>query len=127
MLDRLWARPTLEVHGIRGGFTGEGAKTVIPAGGYRQDQHAPGAEPESREVSSSYTAFVKKLTPKGIKTKVKVLSTARRRVVSTESPFIDAAAEALQQVFTKNRLTSARRLDPHRRGDSRTCLEFPAS
>ncbi len=31
LFERTWARPTFEVHGIRGGFTGEGAKTVIPA------------------------------------------------------------------------------------------------
>ena len=31
LFERVWARPTVEVHGIRGGFTGEGAKTVIPA------------------------------------------------------------------------------------------------
>ena len=43
VLERLWSRPTLEVHGMPGGFIGAGAKTVIPGQGGRESQHAPGA------------------------------------------------------------------------------------
>ena len=44
-MERTWARPTLEVHGMPGGFTGAGAKTVIPAKALAKVIHAPGPGP----------------------------------------------------------------------------------
>ncbi len=101
VLERLWARPTLEVHGIRGGFVGEGAKTVIPAAGIAKISMRLVPDMEPKEVVRQFTSAVKKLTPKGIKTKVRVISTAPASVVSTNSPYIAAAAEAMKSVFKK--------------------------
>jgi len=97
--ERQWARPTLEVHGIRGGFTGEGAKTVIPAVATAKISMRLVPDMNPKEVIRQYTSYVKKITPKGIKTAVRLLSSAPAAVVSTESPSIAAAAEALQHVF----------------------------
>jgi acetylornithine deacetylase/succinyl-diaminopimelate desuccinylase-like protein len=101
VLERLWARPTLEVHGIRGGFTGEGAKTVIPAAATAKISMRLVPDMDPKEVVRQYTAYVKKLTPPGIQTKVRVISSAPASVVSTENRFIEAAAEAMEQVFKK--------------------------
>jgi acetylornithine deacetylase/succinyl-diaminopimelate desuccinylase-like protein len=101
VLERTWARPTLEVHGIRGGFTGEGAKTVIPAVATAKVSMRLVPDMNPKEAIRQYTAYVKKLTPKGIKTMVRVLSSAPASVVSTESRWIAAAANALGQVFHK--------------------------
>ena len=100
-LERMWARPTLEVHGIRGGFTGEGAKTVIPAVATAKLSMRLVPEMKPREVVRQYAAYVKKLTPKGIRTAVRVLSTAPATLVSTESRWVAAGAEAMEQVFHK--------------------------
>ena len=54
-----------------------------------------------KEVYRQYTAYVKKITPKGIKTAVRLLSSAPASVVSTDSRWIAAGAEAMEQVFTK--------------------------
>jgi acetylornithine deacetylase/succinyl-diaminopimelate desuccinylase-like protein len=99
VLERVWARPTLEVHGFRGGFTGEGAKTVIPAFGVAKISMRLVPDMDPKEVIRQYTAYVKKITPKGIKTSVRVISSAPASVVSTESRWIAAAAEAMEQVF----------------------------
>lgn len=101
VLERTWARPTLEVHGIRGGFTGEGAKTVIPAVATAKISMRLVPEMDPKEAVRQYTAYVKKLTPKGIQTKVRVISSAPASVVSTENRFISAAAEAMENVFKK--------------------------
>jgi len=99
VLERVWARPTLEVHGFRGGFTGEGAKTVIPAYGVAKISMRLVPDMDPKEVIRQYTTYVKKITPKGIKTSVRVISSAPASVVSTESRWIAAAAQAMEQVF----------------------------
>lgn len=101
VLERLWSRPTLEVHGIRGGFTGEGAKTVIPAAATAKVSMRLVPDMDPKEVIRQFTAYVKKLTPKGIQSKVRVISSAPASVVSTENSFIEAAATAMQEVFKK--------------------------
>jgi acetylornithine deacetylase/succinyl-diaminopimelate desuccinylase-like protein len=101
VLYRTWARPTLEVHGMPGGFVAAGAKTVIPAKAAAKVSMrlVPNQDPD--EIFKSYSNFVKKLTPKGIETKIKVHSKGRACVVGTDNPYIKAATEALHDTFKK--------------------------
>ncbi len=102
VLYRTWARPTLEVHGMPGGFTGEGAKTVIPARAKAKVSMrlVPNQNPDA--ILKRYKAYVKKVTPKGTETKIKVWSTGRACVVDTNNRFVKAATEALHDVFKKD-------------------------
>jgi acetylornithine deacetylase/succinyl-diaminopimelate desuccinylase-like protein len=101
VLYRTWARPTLEVHGMPGGFIAAGAKTVIPAKAAAKVSMrlVPNQDPD--DILKRYTAFVKKLTPKGIDTKIKVWSKGPACVVGTDNRFIKAATEALHDTFKK--------------------------
>jgi acetylornithine deacetylase/succinyl-diaminopimelate desuccinylase-like protein len=101
VLERLWARPTLEVHGIRGGFTGEGAKTVIPGVATAKISMRLVATMKPKEVIGQFTQFIKRLTPPGIQTAVRVISQAPASVVDTNNRYVSAAAEAMEQVFRK--------------------------
>ena len=102
VLYRTWARATLEVHGMPGGFTGEGAKTVIPARAKAKVSMrlVPNQNPD--DILKRYKAYVKKLTPKGIETSIKVWSAGRACVVDTNNKFVKAATEALHDVFKKD-------------------------
>ena len=101
VLERTWARPTLEVHGIRGGFTGEGAKTVIPAKATAKVSMrlAPRMKPDA--VFEAYRRYVESLAPRGTKVVVRLLAASPASVVNTGNVFIQRAAEALQQTFGK--------------------------
>jgi len=101
-LYRLWARPTLEVHGMPGGFTAAGAKTVIPWRAYAKVSMrlVPNQDPD--DILKKYEKYIKKITPKGIQVKIKVHSKGPASVVSTDSKYIKAATEAMHDVFKKD-------------------------
>ena len=101
VLYRTWARPTLEVHGMPGGFVAAGAKTVIPAKAAAKVSMrlVPNQDPD--DILKKYTNFVKRLTPKGIEIKIKVHSKGPACVVGTDNPYIQAATEALHDTFKK--------------------------
>jgi len=102
VLYRTWARPTLEVHGMPGGFVAAGAKTVIPAKASAKVSMrlVPNQDPD--DILKRYTNYVKKLTPKGIEIKISVHSKGPACVVSTDNDYIKAATEALHEVFRKD-------------------------
>jgi len=102
VLYRTWARPTLEVHGIPGGFTAPGAKTVIPARAAAKVSMRLVPNQNADDVLNKFKKFVKKLTPKGIQTSIKVWSKGPACVVGTDNPYIQAATEALHDVFKKD-------------------------
>src|SRR5215467_1677074 len=99
LFERLWARPTLEVHGIRGGFTGEGAKTVIPARAVAKISTRLVADQTVEESIAQTQAAVKAATPRGATADLKVLHSGEPSLTNPDNRFIRAAAEALEQTF----------------------------
>ncbi|MGO9261658.1 MAG: dipeptidase [Bryobacteraceae bacterium] len=101
VLERVWSRPTFEVHGIAGGFTAAGAKTVIPAKATAKVsiRLVPRQDPD--RVVEAFRDWVRANTPKGIQTEVRVLSASPGLVVNPEHPAIRVAAQAFGEVFGK--------------------------
>ncbi len=97
--ERRWARPTLEVHGIMGGFIGPGPKTVIPARAAAKVSMRLVPEQKPKAVLRAFTRKVEKLTPPGIRTEVKVLSLADPVLVAPEEQAVRVAARAIEEVF----------------------------
>jgi acetylornithine deacetylase/succinyl-diaminopimelate desuccinylase-like protein len=99
VLERIWSRPTFEVHGIAGGFTGAGAKTVIPAKATAKVSFrlVPRQDPDN--VVSAFREWVRRHTPRGIHIEVRILSASPGLVVNPEHPAIQVAARAFSDVF----------------------------
>lgn len=97
--ERATARPTFEVHGIRGGFTGEGAKTVIPAEAAAKIslRLVPGQKPEA--VLRTLTERVRELAAPGITLEVRPMFTGDAALLSLDAPALKTAAAALEAEF----------------------------
>jgi acetylornithine deacetylase/succinyl-diaminopimelate desuccinylase-like protein len=99
VFERTWARPTFEVHGIRGGFTGEGAKTVIPARAVAKISTRLVADQTQQEAIEQIKAAVAAVTPAGVTAEFKLIHSAAPSLVNPDNPFIHAAAAALEEAF----------------------------
>jgi acetylornithine deacetylase/succinyl-diaminopimelate desuccinylase-like protein len=99
VLERVWARPTLEVHGIAGGFTGAGAKTVIPARATAKVSFrlVPNQDPD--KVIAAFRKFVADNAPPGIRTEVRVLSGSPAVMVNPDHPAVSVASRAFSDVL----------------------------
>lgn len=101
VLARIWARPTFEVHGIAGGFTGAGAKTVIPAKATAKVSLRLVPKQDPQRVVAAVTQWVQANTPKGIQTEVRVLSAGPAISISPNHPAIQVAAKAFSDILGK--------------------------
>jgi len=101
LFERLWARPTLEVHGIRGGFTGEGAKTVIPARATAKVSARLVADQRCEEAAAQLKQAVAAACPRGVTAELKVLHAGEPSLTNPDNRFIQASAEAMKRVFGK--------------------------
>jgi acetylornithine deacetylase/succinyl-diaminopimelate desuccinylase-like protein len=99
IFERTWARPTLEVHGIRGGFTGEGAKTVIPARAVAKVSMRLVADQRPEEAIAQFNAAVAAVCPKGVTAEVKSVHGAEPSLVNPNNDFVRAASKAMEEVF----------------------------
>lgn len=98
-LERLGVRPTLEIHGIRGGFTGEGAKTVIPAEALAKVSMRLPAELDPYEVFGWLEKAVQKNLPAGHIATLTNMHSGRGVAVQADNPFFKAAADSLTKIY----------------------------
>jgi len=99
VLERTWARPTLDVHGMPGGFIGAGAKTVIPAKATAKVSMRLVPDMSPDEAFRQYKIYVESLTPKGISLEVRLIHSGEPLVIGTGNPYIQAATHALREVW----------------------------
>jgi len=98
-LERIWTRPTCEVNGLLSGYTGEGAKTVLPSKAMAKVscRLVPDQQPE--EIERLMMAHVKRVAPNGVTVTVENLSGGRPWRAELEGAVFDAARRALTAAF----------------------------
>jgi acetylornithine deacetylase/succinyl-diaminopimelate desuccinylase-like protein len=98
-LERIWARPTCEVNGIFGGYSGEGGKTIVPswAGAKITMRLVPDQDPT--DILPKFEAFVRKIASPGVQLEFDHAGGAKPAIVSRDSFLVQAGTTALEKGF----------------------------
>jgi acetylornithine deacetylase/succinyl-diaminopimelate desuccinylase-like protein len=98
-LERTWARPTFEVNGLLSGFTGEGAKTVIPAVAMAKVSMRLVPDQEPDKIAELFEAYAKKVAPKTVELKVTRMHGGKAWMTDFDNKFVQAAGRAIEKGF----------------------------
>jgi acetylornithine deacetylase/succinyl-diaminopimelate desuccinylase-like protein len=96
-LEREWARPTAEINGLCGGYTGHGAKTVIPAYAFAKVSFRLVADQNPEKIRDAFFDWCRKRTPPGCRWEFHDHSGGNPATVATDSPYLRAASAAVEQ------------------------------
>lgn len=98
-LERTWARPTFEVNGLLSGFTGEGAKTVLPAVAMAKVSMrlVPNQDPD--KIAALFDAYAQDVAPSTVEVKVTRMHGGKPWMTSYDNPYVQAAARAIEKGF----------------------------
>lgn len=100
-LERTWARPTLEINGIWGGYTGPGTKTVLPSKAYAKISMRLVPNQTPKKVEKLLKAYLKKAVPKSVTYKLETLHGGEPAITQIDNKAIQDAAKAMKQAFGK--------------------------
>ena len=100
-LERTGIRPTLDVNGIWGGYTGEGAKTVLPAKGHAKISMRLVPDQSPQEITDLFTKHFISIAPKSVKVKVIAHHGGEPAVTPTNSKAFKSASKAFEEVWGK--------------------------
>lgn len=100
-IERTGIRPTLDVNGIWGGYTGEGAKTVLPSKAFAKISMRLVPNQSSDKISELFTKYFESIAPKSVKIKVSHHHGGEPVVVPTTSKAFKAASMAMEEAYGK--------------------------
>jgi len=98
-LERIWTRPTCEINGLLSGYTGEGAKTVLPSKAMAKVSCRLVPDQSPDEIEQLMRAHIKRVAPPGVTVTVQQLSGGRPWRAELEGPLFDAARRSLSAAF----------------------------
>jgi acetylornithine deacetylase/succinyl-diaminopimelate desuccinylase-like protein len=101
VFERVWGRPTFEVNGLLSGFTGEGAKTVIPAVAMAKVSMRLVPDQQPDVVAELFEAYVRKAAPKTVELTVTRMHGGKPWMAAFDNPFVRAAGRAIERGFGK--------------------------
>jgi acetylornithine deacetylase/succinyl-diaminopimelate desuccinylase-like protein len=101
LLERLSARPTFDINGMWGGYTGEGAKTIIPAWAAAKISTRLVPDQDYREIEASVKAHLESIAPTTCRVEVKVIHGGAPAITPLDHPGIEPASRALEAGFGK--------------------------
>ena len=99
--ERTGIRPTLDVNGIWGGYTGEGAKTVLPAKAFAKISMRLVPGQSSDEITEKFVRHFQSIAPAGVEVKVKPHHGGEPAVIPTDSVHFRAASAAFEEAWNK--------------------------